>query len=97
MSSLAGALDDYPPSRSSQSPLKREENSSGHDSQDVEMYSPTRKVKQELPVKQEQSVKQEDLKPKVQGEDAEMDDLFGNDEDLEEVQPLACVLHNDIF
>lgn len=87
MSSLAGALDDY--STSSQNPLKREDNSSSHDLQDVEMYSPTHKVKQELPVKQEQSVKQEDLKLKIQGEDAEMDDLFGHDEDVEEVQPLV--------
>lgn len=94
MSSLAGALDDY--STSSQNPLKREDNSSSHDLQDVEMYSPTHKVKQELPVKQEQSVKQEDLKLKIQGEDAEMDDLFGHDEDVEEVQPLVCVFLNGV-
>jgi len=79
MSSLAGALDDYYPSTSAQSTLKREVDSSRHGSQDVNMHSPTPRVKQE------------DVKPKLQGEDTEMDDLFGNDEDVEEVQPLTCV------
>jgi RNA polymerase-associated protein LEO1 len=60
------------------------------------MHSPTRTVKQEQPIKQEQSVKQEDSKPKIQEEDAEMDDLFGNDEDVEEVQPLPYVYQLDI-
>ena len=91
MSSLAGALDD---SKSSLSPLKREDYSSRYHAQDIDMYSPTlTMVKQDgIPLKHEQAIKQEDLKTKVQEEDAEMDDLFGNDEDVEEAQPSACVV-----
>jgi RNA polymerase-associated protein LEO1 len=82
MSSLAGALDDYLPTRSSQIDLKHE------DRHDIEMASP--RVEQE-PVKHEHPVKKEDLK---QRDDAEMDDLFGNDEDVEEAQPTTYVLYS---
>lgn len=95
MSSLAGALDESAP-RSSQIPLKREDYDVRHDSQDFEMQ-PAGRVKQEHPLKQELSVKLEDSKLKAQGEDVEMDDLFGNDEDVEEVQPFAYVFHNDLY
>jgi RNA polymerase-associated protein LEO1 len=84
MSSLAGALDDYLPQRSSQINLKHEDGSPRHD---IEMYSPTSRVEQE-------PVKKEDLKQRTQGDDAEMDDLFGNDEDVEEAQPATYVLYS---
>ena len=92
MSSLAGALDDYRPSRSSITPLKREDYSSHHDTQDVDLSAHARTMMEQ----DWKPLKQEDSKIKVQGEDAEMDDLFGNDEDVEEAQPSAYVYPNDI-